>query len=123
MHIWGGSMKIPEAFKKAIAETFYDKDLELWTSGTLKDEEGCAIGTGKLEKVTDFKGNFQFSTKEYIQQEYGKEVDAEAIITCDETQAKIGNVIVYDGQEYEIKSNINSDSHITLLVKGSGLNG
>lgn len=116
-------MKIPEVFKKAIAETFYDKDLELWTSGTLKDEEGCSIGTGKLEKITDFKGNFQFSTKEYIQQEYGKEIDAEAIITCDEIQAQIGNIIVYEEQEYEIRANIKSDSHITLLVKGNGLNG
>jgi len=116
-------MNIPEAFKKAIADTFYDKYLELWTSGTLKDEEGCVIGTGKLEKITDFKGNFQFSTKEYIQQEYGKEIDAEAIITCDEVQAQIGNIIVYDGQEYEIKSNVKSDSHTTLLVKGNGLNG
>lgn len=123
MHIWGGSMKIPEAFKKAIAETFYDKELELWTPGTIKDDEGCVVGTGKLEKITDFKGNFQFSTKEYIQQEYGKEIDAEAIITCDELQVQIGNIIVYDGQEYEIKSNVKSDSHITLLVKGNGLNG
>ncbi len=116
-------MNIPEAFKKAIADTFYDKDLELWTSGTLKDEEGCSISTGKLEKITDFKGNFQFSTREYIQQEYGKEIDAEAIITCDEVQAEIGNIIVYEGQEYEIKANPKSDSHITLLVKGNGLNG
>lgn len=123
MHIWGGSVNIPKEFKKAIAETFYDKDLQLWTSGTIKDEEGGITGTGKIKKISDFKGNFRFSTKEYIQQEYGREIDAEAIITCDESQAKIGNIIVYDNQEYEIKSNLKHDSHITLLVKGKGLNG
>ncbi len=123
MHIWGGSVNIPKEFKKAIAEIFYDKDLQLWTSGTIKDEEGGMIGIGKIKKISDFKGNFRFSTKEYIQQEYGREIDAEAIITCDESQAKIGNIIVYDNQEYEIKSNLKCDSHITLLVKGKRLNG
>lgn len=116
-------MKIPYLFKETIKNTFYDKNLELWNSGTIKDEEGSVICTGKVEKITEFKGNFQFSTKEYIQQEYGKEIDAEAIITCDEIQAQIGNIVVYNEQDYIIKANLKSDSHITLLVKGSGLNG
>ena len=71
-------MQIPKTFKQAIADTFYDKDIEIWTSGTIKDDEGCVIGNGKLEKIDSFKGNFQFSTREYIQQEYGKEIEANA---------------------------------------------
>lgn len=111
-------MKIPEEFKKVIADTFYDKDIEIWTSGTIKDDEGAVIGNGKLEKIDAFKGNFQFSTREYIQQEYGKEIEANAIVTCDKTVAEIGNILVYNDKEYEVKSLVPSDSHITILVEG-----
>lgn len=111
-------MQIPEVFKEAIADTFYDKDIEIWTSGTIKDDEGSVIGEGKLEKIDNFKGNFQFSTREYIQQEYGKEIEANAIVTCYKIKAEIGNILVYDNKDYVIKSLVLSDSHTTLLVEG-----
>ncbi len=111
-------MQIPEIFKQAISDTFYDKDMEIWTFGTIKDDEGAVIGNGKLEEIDSFKGNFQFSTREYIQQEYGKEIEANAIVTCDKTVAEIGNILVYDDKEYTIKSLVPSDSHITILVEG-----
>lgn len=123
MRIWGGSMNLPEIFKQAISDTFYDKDIEIWTKGIIKDDEGSVIGNGKLEKIDSFKGNFQFKTKEYIQQEYGKELEANAIVTCNETKAEIGNILVYNDSDYEIRGLIPSDSHITLLVNGSGVNG
>lgn len=109
-------MQISEIFKQAITDTFYDKDIEIWTAGTIKDDEGSVIGNGKLDKIDSFKGNFQFSTREYIQQEYGKEIEANAIVTCNETKAEISNILVYDNKEYTIKSLVPSDSHITLLV-------
>lgn len=111
-------MQIPEIFKQTIADTFYDKDIEIWTTGTIKDDEGSVVEDGKLEKIDSFKGNFQFTTKEYIQQEYGKEIEANAIVTCNEIKAEIGNILVYDNKEYIIKSLVPSDSHITLLVEG-----
>ena len=111
-------MQIPKIFKQVIADTFYDKDIEIWTSGTIKDDEGSVIGEGRLEKIDSFKGNFQFSTREYIQQEYGKEIEANAIVTCDKTKAEIGNILVYDNKDYTIKSLVSSDSHTTLLVEG-----
>lgn len=115
-------MKIPNEFKQAIADFFYDKDIEICTSGTIKDDEGAVIGDGKLEKVDSFKGNFQFTTREYIHQEYGKEIEANAIVTCDKTVAEIGNILVYDGNDYTIKSKITGDSHTTLIVNGSDEN-
>ena len=111
-------MKIPEIFKQVIADTFYDKDIEIWTSGTIKDDEGSIVENGKLEKIDSFKGNFQFSTREYIQQEYGKEIEANAIVTCDKTVAEIGNILVYNNDDYTIKSLITGDSHTTILVLG-----
>ena len=111
-------MKIPEIFKQVITDTFYDKDIEIWTSGTIKDDEGAVVGNGKLEKIDSFKGNFQFSTREYIQQEYGREIEANAIVTCNKANAEIGNILVYNDKEYKIKSLVPSDSHITILVEG-----
>ena len=112
-------MKIQNKFKDVIADTFYDKDIEIWTSGRIRDDEGADIGTGKVEKIDAFKGNFQFTTREYIRQEYGKEIEANAIVTCDKTIAQIGNILVYNGNDYTIKSKITGDSHTTLLVNGS----
>lgn len=111
-------MDISNMFKKAIADTFYDKDIEIWTSGTITDDEGAVVGNGKLEKIDFFKGNFQFKTREKLQQEYGQEIKANAIITCDKTIANVGDIVVYNGKEYEITANPGSDSHTTLLVNG-----
>ena len=111
-------MQISETFKQAISDTFYDKGIEIWTSEKVEDDEGSVVEDGKLEKIDSFKGNFQFSTREYIQQEYGKEIEANAIVTCNETKAKIDNILVYDNKEYTVKSLVPSDSHITLLVEG-----
>lgn len=111
-------MQIAEIFKKTIADIFYDKDIEIWTSGTIKDNEGAVVGNGKLEKIDSFKGNFQFSTREHIQQEYGKEIEANAIVTCDKTVAEISNILVYNNNDYTIKSLITGDSHTTILVLG-----
>lgn len=113
-------MKIPDEFKQAIADTFYDKDIEIWIEGTIKDDEGSVVGNGRLEKIDSFKGNLQFSTREYIQQEYGKEIEANAIVTCNKTVAEIGNILVYNNKDYIIKSLVPSDSHTTILILGDG---
>ena len=115
-------MKIPNEFKQAIVDIFYDKDIEIWTSGTIRDNEGADIGKGKIKKVDNFKGNFQFTTREYIQKVYGIEIEATAIVTCDKTVAEIGNILVYNGNDYTIKSKITGDSHTILLVNGSDEN-
>jgi len=140
-------MKIPDEFKKAIVDTFYDKDIEIWSSGKITDDEGSTIRNGKKDKLDEFKGNFQFATREYIQKEYGQEIDASAIVTCDKTIAKEGDILVYADmkpsnlflsrysheelqqythkqlqkefteREYIVKSVIPGDSHFTILVE------
>lgn len=112
-------MEIPDIFKQIIQNTFYDKNIEIWTAGDITDNEGAVIENGKLEKVNEFQGNFQFSTREKIQQEYGQEIQANAIVTCPSSvTAVIGNILVYNSKEYNIKSVIASDSHTTILVEG-----
>lgn len=116
-------MKIPDLFKEAIEDTFYDKKMEIWSSGTITDDEGSVVGNGKLDFIEKLSGNFQYKTREKIQQEYGQEVQANAIVTCEKTKAIEGNILIYQEKEYEIKSKIPCDSHIKLLVYGSGVNG
>lgn len=111
-------MQITDLFKQAIKDTFYDKKIEIWTSGTITDDEGAIIENGKKEKIDAFDGNFQYSTREYIQQEYGKEIEANAIVTCDKTIAKIGDILAHEGKDYIIKANPKYDTHTTLLVEG-----
>ena len=137
-------MQIPEIFKNTIEDIFYDKDIEIWRTGTLVDDEGSITET-KTEKKETFQGNFQFKTREKIKQEYGEEVIADAVITCRRTLAKEKDILIYlrnrtnyelsqykHGElasmtheelskyqyEFEIVSVIPSDSHITILAKG-----
>lgn len=112
------SMEISKIFKEAIANTFYDKDIEIWRQAKIEDDEGATVGNEKTEKIDSFKGNFQFKTREKIKHEYGEEIEANAIATCDRAKAKIGDILVYNGKEYEIKSIVPSDSHMTLIVFG-----
>lgn len=114
-------MEISNSFKKAINNIFYDKKIEIWASGTITDEEGAVVGNGKETLIEKLECNFQFQTREKIQQEYGNEIEANALITCETTKAKIGDIAFYNNEDYLIKSKIVSDSHTTLLVYGGGV--
>lgn len=118
-------MKLPNEFKQAIANTFYDKELKIMTAETeeVRDDEGCIIkNETNIEKET-IMGNFQYSTLEKVQQEYGKEMIAECIVTCADTQATVDDILVYQDKQYEIKAIIPYDSHKTILLhKVGGLN-
>lgn len=115
-------MKISDLFKQVIKDTFYDKELKIMTTGKQqeKDEEGCIIETKKDIVKETIKGNFQSSTLEKVQQEYGKEIIAECIATCEDTKATLDDVLVYNDKEYEIKAIIPYDSHKKILLHWGG---
>ncbi len=115
-------MKIPDLFKQAIADTFYDKELKIMTTEKeeVRDDEGCIVETEKDAIKETIMGNFQFSTLEKVQQEYGKEMVAECIATCENTRATVNDILVYLDKEYEIKAIIPYDSHKTILLHKVG---
>ena len=118
-------MQIPDLFKQVIANTFYDKKLMVMTTEKEqeKDEEGCIIETEKEILKETIMGNFQYSTLEKVQQEYGKEIIAECIATCEDTGATVDDILAYQNKEYEIKAIIPCDSHKTILLhRVGGLN-
>ena len=65
-------------------------------------------------------GNFQYSTLEKVQKEYGKEMIAECIVTCNDTMATVDDILIYQDKPYEIKAIIPYDSHKTLLLHRVG---
>lgn len=116
-------MKIPNEFKQIIADIFYDKELKIVTPEIEKierDDEGCIIETKEVVVKEIIAGNFQYSTLEKVQQEYGKEMFAECIATCENTQATVNDILVYLDKEYEIKAIIPYDSHKTMLLHRVG---
>lgn len=119
-------MELPSEFQKIIADTFYDKEIKIMTTQKEqeRDDEGCIIENEKETLKETIMGNFQYSTLEKIQQEYGKEIIAECIVTCADTQATVDNVLVYLGKEYEIKAIIPYDTHKKILLhKVGGIDG
>lgn len=115
-------MKIPEMFKQVISDTFYDKELKIMTTTAEneKDDEGSIIESKKETLKETIMGNFQYSTLEKVQQEYGKEMVAECIVTCEDTQATVDDTLVYLDKEYEIKAIIFTDSHKKILLHRVG---
>ena len=115
-------MKIPKEFVKVISDTFYDKELKIMTTEKQeeKDDEGCIIETERSIEKELIKGNFQFSTIEKIQQEYGKEMIAECVVTCEDTQATEDDILLYQDKKYEIKAVIPYDSHKKILLHKVG---
>lgn len=108
-------MNIPNEFKEAIKSTFYDKNITIFSIGTELDEEGGTID-GEKKQIENLDCNVQFQTCEKIQESYGKEIEAECIVTCDTTTASIGNIAKYNNKDYEIKAVIPKDTHCILLL-------
>ncbi|MDR0979503.1 MAG: hypothetical protein LBL91_06290 [Lachnospiraceae bacterium] len=108
-------MNIPSKFKEVISNTFYDKSMEIWKADKTEDDEGSIID-GALTKVEDLTGNFQTQTKERIQKEYGLDIEANAVITCDTTQAVEDNILMFNNKGYRVKGVLKRDSHTVILV-------
>lgn len=115
-------MQILNEFKQVIADTFYDKELKIMTNEKeeIIDDEGCIIETERNILKEIIMGNFQFSTLEKVQQEYGKEIIAECIVTCEDTKATADDILIYQDKEYKIKAIIPCDSHKTILLHRVG---
>ncbi len=107
-------MKIPELFKKTIADTFYDKQVLILDSHTALDEEGGFI-EGALEQKGSFVGNVSFSNFKALKEQYGIEKQIDIVITTDCDKVQLADLISYKGIIYEITERIVSDSHIMVV--------
>lgn len=105
-------MKIPVTFHNRIKETFYDKELALYTVSTTTDDEGF-VSEAKT-KVDTFLGNVQFGNLEQYREEFGIEEKIDISVTTD-YEVKTNDIVEYRGIWYRIVKAIPYDSHYLLI--------
>ena len=116
-------MNIPETFKKAISDTFYDKEVDVYD---ILEETGEELDVVRkkgniIEK--SLKCNIHQTSNDLVLKDYGLNIEANIMITCDNTIAKIGDILTCKGQDYTITGKLTHDSHIKLFAKLGGTNG
>lgn len=110
-------MNIPETFKKVIADTFYDKTIEIYEAIEDVGEELDIIRRKGNIKEPNLNCNVHSIGNEVAQKDYGLNIEANIMITCDNTSAKIGDILVYNDQNYDITGKLTPDSHTKLFAK------
>jgi hypothetical protein len=106
-------MKIPNSFKQAIKEAFYDKEITPYVSTEVVDDEGFAR-KGYTTPGEVFNGNVSFNM-ELVKKEYGIDEEVNIKISTDvDTEAEI---LEYNGVKYEVVKKVVRDSHIIYLCK------
>lgn len=108
-------MYIPKTMKKKIANTFYDKEVEVLEKSTNTDAEGGVTSKGYDVKDT-FNGNVSFSNCKQIQEEYGLDYDIDISVTTDYELLKINDIIKYQDVIYNVTDILTSDSHILVVA-------
>lgn len=109
-------MIVPNSFKNAIKDTFYDKDFDLYSVTTEPDTEGFVRKGEPATKTGSFKGNIAFEGFDSIREEHGIDVEINAIVTTDE-DISLEQVFAYGGIFYKVVRVIENDSHNLLIVQ------
>lgn len=115
-------MKIPPSFKKAIADTFYDKTLWLCEKVVSTDSLGAIVGVG-YTPVVCFKGSFQPNTSGSVVDESGNETYSGFRVACHLPPSKVKrleHVIKYGDDYYEIVGVLPTDSALILNLSEVG---
>ena len=112
-------MYIPKSMTKTIANTFYDKTVDVLSSLVITDAEGGVTSKG-LTTVSSFKGNVSFSNCKRIQEEYGLDYAIDISITTDvNTEISINDFIKYEKVIYNVTDVLPTDSHILIVATKS----
>lgn len=108
-------MKIPDSFKNKIANTFYDKELTLYSVQSLVDDEGFARDDA-IQVSSTFKGNVRFDKLDRIQQDFGLQETIDMVVTTNDDIPE-NSVIGYLGKAYKAMRVIKYDSHNYIIAK------
>ena len=110
-------MLLPNNFKQKIANTFYDKTVNIIDITKTIDTDGGVIKQpGEIRDT--FLGNVRFNAQKILENEIGVIIDADIIITCPtDTQISLNDTIRYSDVDYIVNNIIPSDSHLTVTGK------
>ena len=109
-------MYIPKSMKNKIANTFYDKTVEIVNKQTTIDAEGGVTSRG-LIVLGSFKGNVSFSNCKRIQEEYGLDYNIDISITSSiNIDINMNDLIKYNEVIYCVTDVLKSDSHVLIVA-------
>lgn len=109
-------MNITEDFKNAIASVFYDKKVEVYNAEEIVGEElDVERIKGKLKETLEC--NVHFIGNEVAKKDYGLDIEANIMITCESSTGKIGEFVTYNGEDYFITGKLPLDSHTKLFAR------
>ena len=108
-------MLFPESAKKAIAQSFYDKTVEVLASQDTIDAEGGVV-KGSLTVKSTLQGNVRFTNLGELQTELGLVESIDICVTCGaDEDVVVNDLLRYNGKLYVATSVIPSDSHLTIV--------
>ncbi len=116
-------MDISRAFKETISNIFYDKEVDIYNT---VEETGEELDTIKVKgelKEEKLSCNVNFIGNEVAKKDYGLDIEANIMITCDKTIAEISDIITYLNKDYIITGKLTPDTHTKLFAKLGGLGG
>lgn len=109
-------MIIPTSFTQAIGTNFYDKEVDVYTTSDVQDEEGQAYKEA-TEIAGSVMGNVNFNNLDLIQEQYGLQEKVDIAITTRDAIGGNANIIGYGGYQYLVIKAVSFDSHILMLGK------
>ncbi len=112
-------MRIPESFRKAIAETFYDKKVNILTVVETVDAEGGVKRTPGLSGRS-FMGNVNFNNPKEVQEELGLTYDVDVAITTNDENVRINDLIEYNDIIFTVTDVVPHDSHKLVVATKYG---
>ena len=116
-------MNISETFKKVISDTFYDKEVDIYDISEETGEELDVVRKKGNIIENSLECNVHQTSNDIVLKDYGLNIEASIMITCDNTIAEIGDILTYKEQDYIITGRLNLDSHIKLFAKLGGIDG
>ena len=110
-------MLFPKKIIDAVANTFYDKKIDILTvTDSLDAEGGSKRVIGSVS--SSFYGNVRFSDLGEVKEELGLVESIDICITCRSTETiTLNDLISYENKTYLVTKVIPTDSHLTITGK------
>jgi len=103
-------------FKQAIQDTFYDKEVLVYSSELIQDPELFTRLSVSEQQVDSFLGNVSFDSFDTIQESYGIKESFDIAITTDKSLSN-ETIIGYQGKYYKVSRVFAEDTHFLIIAK------
>lgn len=109
-------MKITNDFKTKMAETFYDKEITLYTQERVVDDEGFAVRSVEESETTVMANVLTNHTK--LMEEYGIVERFDLAFTCDpDEDVQADSIISYQSKTYKVSTVKITDTHKLVIAQ------